>query len=219
MTFRYDYKAAGQLLSDAGTKATVLLVIAMTVYGSDALFGRAPSESDPGEDAWDPAILFNQLEQDFSVSIPPENENKLQALLMAVATDAFYEDLETFMAVCNSVDSGDLGDLVNGFFEEVTVPEILWACYEVLVNRGSDTVEFSPPVSAFIEEIVSDEAEENEEVGDSVEEVTSYFDRFLREEQEELVSQLQTLGLPHDYIEHLRSMSPADSLDNTSVGA
>lgn len=211
--FPYSVEAAGELLADAGTKATVLQTILLCAYGGQALFGHPGDELQPRRDPVDPVLLFNQAEQDFSVTIPPECENKINALVLATSSNAFYEDPAAFMAVCNALESGELGDLVSGFVEEVTVPEMLWACYEVLLNRGYSDDPFSPQVSAIIDEVVKTEVEDGQE-GE-----LAYYERYLLDEREELIQQLVKLGVSQDAITHLRSISPSGTLNEVAEAA
>jgi len=213
ISFPYSIDAAGELLADAGTKATVLQAILLAAYGGDAVFGSVGDELQPAREPVDPVLLFNQAEKDFSIIIPPECENKLNAMQMAVATNGFYEDPTTFIAVCNALESGDLGDLVGGFVEEVTVPEMLWAVYEVLICRGQDDVEFSSSVSKVIDDVVRSEVEDGQE------EELSYFHRYLLEEREEMIRQLQRLGVSPAAIAHLRTISPSGTLNEVEQAA
>ena len=215
LQFPYDVKAAGALLSDAGTKASVLLTIALAAYGPEQLFGSQDTDLMPGTEAFEPAILFNQLEEDFSVTIPTENENKLNAIMLGVSTDAFYTDLTSFISICNAMDDGELGDLVAGMMEEVTIPEILWASFELLVTRGNSEADFAPEIEKFIEDTVDSEAEEMGQDGDDaeMEDVAPYYERFLLEEREMMIKQFQQLGISADAVAHLRTISPSGSLN------
>ena len=116
--------------------------------------------------------------------------------MLAVSTDAFFQDAEVFRAICTSLYDGDLGDLVSGGIENLTLPEILWAVYEVGILREDDP-EMSPGVLNVIEQEIRNEAEEI----DDEEEVKPYYDRFVESAKADLEQQLVALGVsPADLI-------------------
>ena len=98
-----------KLLSDDATFGTIAHLIASFKYG-DALY-----EMDTLE-------LFAELEEDFKVELSEHVRQRLQAILLATTTDAFYEDPEAFRAITNTLLEGDPGFM---FFDDLTVPEIL----------------------------------------------------------------------------------------------
>lgn len=199
LTFPYDYKAAGALLADDATKATVLHVILLSAYGSDAIYGNA-EEDIP---AADPITLWSMLEEDFSVHISEAAENKLNALMLAVATDGFYDEPTVFYGVCNALLEGDLGDVVGDAFDDVTVPELLWAVFEVGLHRD-DNLDFSKSVAAAVKDIIEGEAEDYGEA-DTAEEVAPYFETFMQQEKAELMDQLRRLGVGEDLIGNIHN--------------
>lgn len=217
MNFPYDVKAAGQLLASADTKATTLHVIALAAYGAEALYGGDPiaGDIDSGSDPVEPAILFNQLESDFSVSIPPENENKLNAIMLAVSSDGFYYDPTVFVSVCGALDDGELGDLVNGLMEDLSIPEIIWACFEVALNRDDgEDADFSPAVMAIMKESLDSESEDLDVEGS---EVLPYYDRHLQAEKTELLNELTKLGVAPEYLAMVNQMDPTELVEEVPV--
>jgi hypothetical protein len=139
--------AAADALSDPETKATVLHSLALSVFG-DTLYG---------EDAPDPLEVFAELEDTFRSEISDENQNRLQAIMLAVGSEAFYEDEVAFMAVAESLLDGDLGDLPQGRAENLSQTQVVWAVYEVALNIN-ETREFSPEIERIFKKLQVQEA-------------------------------------------------------------
>ena len=113
---------------------------------------------------------------------------KLQAIMLAVSTDAFFHDPEAFRAVTNTLVEGDPGFAA---FDDLTIPEILWANYEVSLNHpGAD---FSPQVEKLIDRELKEEGADL----DSLEEAENvpYFDRAVTHLHGELKEQMGKLGI------------------------
>lgn len=186
-TFPFDKRQAADFLADPETTATVLHMIILAAYG-DEVYGSL----EHGIEAADPVELWLRIKEDFSVTVPESNENKVNALMMALSTDAFYEDPLVFVSICNALYSGDLGDLVNGYLEDLTVPEMLWGIYEVELNRG-DSQGFTMPIDQLIDETIQNEAESNEELEEA--EVVPYYERFIAEMRDDMLIQMRMLGV------------------------
>lgn len=135
---------AREFLGNPDTPATVLHVILLKKYGMEFLYG------DEDEPPVDPILLWNTLEEDFRITIPVEVENKLNAVMLACSTDAFFTDEEAFAAICVAIAEGDLGDIVNGNLDQPTVAEMLIGIREVDLNDGDREVTFSPNVRKYI---------------------------------------------------------------------
>ena len=170
---RIDAKAAYLRLTDDATFATVLHILAHAACGEDLY------ELDVLE-------VFLRLEETFNARLTLNNENKLNAILTAVTTDAFHGDPEAFRAICNSLSEGDPG---VGLMDDLTVPEILWGVYEVELNADAET--FAPQVQTLIQ------SEMQAELGDPDVELdpTSYVFNSLQEQRTALAAQLQEIGL------------------------
>lgn len=183
---QFDRKVAGRLLSDPDTYGSVLLTLALAELGED-LF-----ETDPLE-------IYARLEETYRQRIPEQGENRLNAIMLAVATDAFYESLEGFISVAATLHDGDLGDLISGVFDEVTIPECLWAIYEVELMRDGNTPEFSQSIIEFL-------AREFEEDGSELPEIEGLRDdyrQFMDESKAELLQQFQDLGIADELLQQL----------------
>lgn len=171
---------ARELLDNPNTKATTIHSILLSAYG---------------QDLYDEDILeiYARIQNDFRVGLSEENENRINALLLALSTNLFYEDEEAFVSVTNALLYGDIGDLIDGVLDETEVLEVLWASFEVGLNRDDD-VEFSPQVQRLIDAVVSEEAED---LDVSEVEVFPYYDKFMFEQKNELANELLSLGVPH----------------------
>ena len=191
-TFPFDKRLAADFLADTETTATVLHMIILAAYG-DEVYGSI----EHGIEQADPVELWLRIKEDFSVNVPESNENKVNALMLALSIDAFYEDPLAFISIGNALYSGDLGDLVDGALEDLTVSEMLWGIYEVELNRG-ESQGFSMPIDRLINEIIENEAEDNEELKEA--EVVPYYEKFVAEMRDEMLIQLRTLGVQDNVI-------------------
>lgn len=178
---------AREFIGDSDTPATVLHVILLKKYGIEFLYGDGDSEP------VDPIILWNTVEEDFRISIPVEVENKVNAIMLAVSTDMFFKDPQAFASVCLAVAQGDLGDMVNGDFDNPSVAEMLMAIREVDINDGDKEIAFHPNVKMYIQGIM-----ESESV-DSTDEVDPYVEDTNM--QVLLISEcLKSLGAPEQLV-------------------
>jgi hypothetical protein len=195
-------KEVGDLLSDPETTATTLLVIALRAYGEE-VFGNEETGIPP----MDPVELWIRLEEDFNAKVHENCENKLNALMTALASDAFYENIQVFVAVASALEDGDLGDLVEGQMEPLTVPEMLWAIYEVELNRD-DEQDFSPAIVDFMDKTMNEEADEIDETDQNP---MSYWERFLADKREQMFQELRIVGIEESMIRKLRiqDLTPA----------
>jgi len=177
--FPYDKRVAGELLEDPDTFATTLLTILLAAYGEGVM-------------GWDPLEVYAAVKDDFRVVIPEENENRLNAIQLALTTGAFYSDPLAFRAIASALADGDIGDVATGVLEDLTVPEILWAVFEVGLLLENEP-ELSPQVEAVIQAEVDDEAQDDEIL--DPEDVLPYHEVGLTRMKIELMSQLQRLGV------------------------
>jgi hypothetical protein len=175
--------AARALLDDPDARATALHGLLLVAFG-EQLYGS--EELDP----MDSLEIFAGLEERFNVSLTEEVENKIQALLLAMSTDGFYEDPNVFIAVAESLLDGDLGDLPTGGSSGLSQMEILWAIYEVAVNRDDNVPDFSPAVQEMIDRLVVDEAQEDNDpdIPIDIHEML-----FLRELRDNVLAQMTAL--------------------------
>lgn len=184
-----DIGKARVAIGDPDTPAFVLLTIAMWAFGDQVL--GAPSE---GIEPMDPAELWTGLNEIFGSWITEEGENKLNALLLALQGDLFYRDVEVFHSVSQALLDGDLGDLINGKFDELSMVEIMWAVLEVELARDDEQgpPEFSYGVAELINRTMLIEQEDHEE--DTA---------FVRQEYFRMLDQLREVGVPNAAIRAL----------------
>jgi hypothetical protein len=179
----FPVEAAAALIRDSSTLATPLLAIVLTAYG-DEIFGNEQLGIEP----IDPIELYARITEDFRAQLTEAGENRLQAMLMAVATDGFYEDPLVFTSVAKALSSGDVGELPDGIMEDVTLPEAVWAVYEVSLNRDDD-IGLHPLVLALITGAADAEAEDQQD------EALPHHERFVHHMKIELAAQLQSINV------------------------
>jgi hypothetical protein len=181
-------KEAAALLRDPETYMTTLFVILHAEYGEDVYFE-------------DPLVLFADLEEDFNAKLTLQAENRINAGLTCIPSDRFYRDPTVFSAVVNTLYSGGLGDDI--FLDEMTVPEIIWAGFEMEFVReviahafGMDLTipesqqDFSPAINRLVKAAADKESIAAEEMED----LEPYQDRFIRESLVDLEIQLKKIG-------------------------
>jgi hypothetical protein len=170
-----DRKEVFKALSDDATFATTAHVIALGTFGDD-LYGMDPLE------------IIIALEDEYKAELSEEVAEKLQAILLATITDAFFEDPVAFRAIGNTLLEGDPG--FQGF-DNLTVPEILWAIYEVELNH--ETMDFSPQVEKLIEYELENEKEDIDSLDEAMN--STYHQRAVREFRGDLQEQLAAIGV------------------------
>lgn len=146
-----DPKAVFTALQDPETFATTLLAICLIMYGDETFKIE------------DPLVLFKFLEDDFHTELNENCENRLQAILVALKTDYFWNDLDVFQSVCKTLFSGDPDVFGNLGYDDTTVPEILWGMYEVaLVSDKNvvETVDYAPAIQIFIDALLKRDVNE-----------------------------------------------------------
>lgn len=189
-TYPLDREVSSRLLADPETSATALHVIVLTAYG-DAVYGDESIDLPP----IDPVLLWALIREDFSVTVPEANENRINALMTALMTDSFYEIEEVFVATCLALYNGDMGDIVSGFMEDITLVEALWGIFEVALNRNDD-LDFHPRIMTRVRAEMRDAVEETDHP-------FAYFVRGLIEGKTQIVREMTMLGVPDDAITHV----------------
>lgn len=76
------------IYKDENASGFVLLSITLKKYGSESL-------------EYDPELLRIQIEKDYDIKLPDLNMDKLQAAMLVMTTDAFYEDWRAFETCCH----------------------------------------------------------------------------------------------------------------------
>lgn len=193
-------------LGDPDTSALTLLTIAMWAFGDNVL-GDPEANLEP----MDPSGLWAGLNEMFGTWVTEEGENKLNALMLALQSDLFYRDVDVFSSVCEALMDGDLGDMVQGNFGELSSVEIMWAVLEVELAHDNEQgpPEFSQGIVDIISRALTIEQESQDE---NVATVKSYY--------EDLLHQLRDIGVPisalrlfdAEFAETLEVMESADAI-------
>jgi hypothetical protein len=171
----FDKDRAKELLTDQNdTTATTLHFIILATFGQE-VYG----DLDEGIEPMDPVELWARIEDEYGIDIPESAENKIQALMMGLESDLFYEEPEALVAVASALYTGDLGDLVEGVMETPTLTEMFWAAFELGLNRDSEP-EFSPKCMKFLLNQVMTQAMDPED-GDVDEDITDRKEQILAE--------------------------------------
>jgi hypothetical protein len=179
-----------RLLTDDGTFATVLHIVALEAYGEDIY----------DVDAME---VVMRLEEDYNAKLTQENEDKLKAILVATATEAFFEDPEAFRGICETLSNGDPG---VELMDSLTGPEILWGLYEVELNHGPGEV--TPTVQGTIDAVLASEGLDPEDEN-FAQDTHAHYWAFMQETHARLTEQLKRLGL------HSQDIPPVD--DPTAI--
>ncbi len=169
-------------VGDSDTPGFVLLTIALWAFGA-----RVFGDPEAGIDPMDPAEMWAEFNEVFGSWVTEEGENRLNALLLALSGDAFYRDVETFCAVSNALFDGDLGDMVDGVFEEPSAIEMLWASLEVELARDDDDA--APPFGSKVRDFLACKLREEQE--DQTEQEAAVEEAFI-----DMMDALRTIGVP-----------------------
>ena len=204
-----DVGKARVALGDPDTSAFVLLTIALWAFGDEVL-----GDPENNIEAMDPAEMWVGLNEVFGTWVTEDGENKLNALILGLQGDLFYRDVEVFSAVSQALFDGDLGDLINGQFDELSAVEIMWAVLEVELARQDEDgpPKFSDGVAELINRIMSIEQDDHaEDTG------------VVRTEYYRLLDQLRNIGVSVDAIrmldeEYAETMGVFDNPGEISTG-
>lgn len=199
--FLFDKRKAAELLAKDSTFAFVLLSIILNKYtGEDDVF--------PQDYVEEPSLLFKALEEDFSVKLSEDNENKINAALTAMTTDLFYTNRGVFNRIAQTLNTGDPGTLEEE--NELDACKCMWAVVEVGLITGIPADKagevMSKQVIDMVNNVVDNEAEDKEaqledfdaDELDTMDEALAenYYQKHLTANLLELAAQLLHLGVP-----------------------
>ena len=125
--------------------ATVLLSMLVGKYGEEAL-------------DWDPFTVFLEIRDDYHVSPADAVMNKLCAMQIVMSSSDFFERIDTFSNVCNSLSEGD------PFFKVFTplgTEEIAFALATVAMNR--DMLPFSNTIRRYVKKVLKADGFDSDE--------------------------------------------------------
>lgn len=128
-----------QALQNPETLATVVHAILLEQYGEQVY-------------DWDPVTVYLETQADFNADMTTEVMDKWNAMQIVMSSNAFFQKLDAFLAVCNTLAEGDP---FFGAFNPVTVEEAAWALAEVSLNR--EMLPFSYTIKAYLRLILKEE--------------------------------------------------------------
>jgi len=168
-------------LGDPDTPGLVLFTIVLHTFGDEVL-----GDPDQGIEAMDPAVMWAGLHDRYNTWVTEEGENKLNALITGLTDGMFWRDSDVFMSVATALFDGDLGDIIDVGFEELSAAEIMWAILEMELAWDSDDVpEFSLDVQQYVDKVLSLEQEDHDQNADEIEKAYLI-----------MMEQLRQLGIP-----------------------
>ena len=94
---------------------------------------------------WDPTTIYMELKEDFRVDPSSEVMDRLSAVQVTLGTGAFFDRLDAFLNVSNTLNSGEPS---FAMFDPVTTEEIAWALTEVSLMR--DLLKFDYGIRQYI---------------------------------------------------------------------
>lgn len=189
-------------VGDPDTPGLVLFLIALYVLG-DGVMGN-PEE---GVDQMDPSEMWAELHTRFGTWVTEEGENRLNAITTGLQEGRFWQDLDTFMAVSTALFDGDLGDLIDVGFEELSATEIMWAILEMQLAWDSEEIpEYSRPVQEYVNDVLLREQE------DQTENVTEVEKAYVA-----MLDQMLEMGVPTSMLRALDE-DYAEVMDNLADG-
>lgn len=127
-----DITAVRKLLQSPETLATVAHAIVRKKYG------------EPVYD-WDIVTVYMEVQADFRIDMDSAVADRIGAVQTFMTTDAFFQRLDAFLAISNSLTGGDPYFEV---FDPATTEEIAWAISEVSLNR--EMLPFSYPIQQYV---------------------------------------------------------------------
>lgn len=185
---RLDDKVIRTVLGDPDTQGLILFTIILQEFG-DGVMG----DDETGVEPMDPAEMWAGLHARFGTWMTEEGENRVNAIITGLQDGRFWRDLETFMAVSTALFDGDLGDMIDVGFEDLSATEVMWAILEMsLVWNADETPEFSLSIKEYVDQIL---LHEQEDLTDSVTKVEKAYAFML--------DQLIDLGVPHSMLRAL----------------
>lgn len=105
---------------------------------------------------WDLASICMQVKDDFGAEMCSEAVNRIGAIQTVMVNDAFFKRPDAFIAVCNTLTTGEP---FFDVFSPATTEEVAWGVSEVSLNR--DLLPFSDDVLNYIKLVSTNDGYEN----------------------------------------------------------
>jgi hypothetical protein len=134
-------KTINKYLENELTKATVLISILIDNYGNEVL-------------DWEIQTILLELKDDFNVTLPDINRDKIEALRISMRTDQFFNDWLMFNNTCQAL-AGE--KVVSDTFDPATPEQLAWGIVEIGLLYGKENIPmFSEDIRKFIGVILTD---------------------------------------------------------------
>lgn len=128
-------RKAAEIWADPGRYATTLLVLFVDAYGTEGL-------------GWDNRTIKMEIEDDFGVTLPQGNFDRLMVAKGILTTDDFYRSLPDFIDWCNVLDGGSYDPRV---WDPAEAAECAWGITEaLLIDEPEEDDPFSPEILGYI---------------------------------------------------------------------
>ena len=125
------------LLSDSSFASTLIILLADILDSMEFL-------------NWEPETVGLEIKDRYGINITENNMDKIQALSLVLTSSMFYNDVDTFIHVCNSL-GGEGADFET--FDPAEIDEIAWTLTEVLLNdppEKDSPIPFSSEIREYI---------------------------------------------------------------------
>jgi hypothetical protein len=140
MSYQVAVKSA--LETDA-TLATVAMAILRKEFGDDFYH-------------WDPSTIYLEIRDQFKAEPSTSVMDRLSAVQIALTTDGFFNQIDAFLNICNTLASGSPA---FSSFDPVEVEEVAWALTEISFLR--DMLPFGGTVVAYVRHILEADGYDN----------------------------------------------------------
>jgi hypothetical protein len=144
---RHQIKTA---FESTATMAVVLNELMMKLYGEEWL-------------DWDPLTVYMQLRDDYQCEPSSEAMDRLCAVQVLQVGPAFFTSLDSFLAICNSLNTGNPS---FSMFNPITAAEAAWAITETSLIR--DLLPFNYSIKKYVAVISKSEGVDLDEDSMSV---------------------------------------------------
>jgi hypothetical protein len=153
MSSSFDKEKLRQVWLDRQSLATTLLTLFRDTYG------QPDEKKDNTIQAldWDPETIVSEIQEDFHITLPQINIDKLMMAILVVTTDRFFQVLDDFIKVCN-VFSG--GHFDPNEFDPADAVECAWGITEAMLlwpPEDKEELIFSKEICAYVGKVIDDE--------------------------------------------------------------
>lgn len=137
----FERQKLRKVWTDPQSFATTLLILFVDTYGTEGF-------------KWHHETMKMEIEDDFGVTLPQGNFDRLMVAIGLLTTDDFYQSAADFVKWCGILN----GDLVGTSWDEADSSEVAWGITEaVIIDRPAEAEPFSDEVRAYIGAILDRE--------------------------------------------------------------